>query len=127
MGESVLTPLALLLGLLNVHPAELSSFGTGMARKKPMRASALLQIGFRVSVAPSRVSASRRGGPALNRSTGTLILRINKALDGDHPPEEPVPSMEAWPSSLRSAVIPISPNWRGETCHNCGFMTSKET
>ena len=47
-----------------------------------IRTSALLRIGFRVSVAPFRVArgASRRGGPALNRSTGTLILCVNKAL-----------------------------------------------
>jgi hypothetical protein len=43
---------------------------------------ALLSIGFRVSVASSRVArgASRRDCPALNRSTGTLILRVIKAL-----------------------------------------------
>ena len=44
--------------------------------------SALLQIEFRVSVASSKLArgASRRDCPALNRSTGTEILSINKAL-----------------------------------------------
>ena len=35
--------------------------------------------------------------------------------------------MLAWPKTLRSAVIAISPNWRGGMRQICGFINSTDT